>query len=175
MAHSYAAASFARPERTVERKASRSQFLQSDSAIGTAVARRIYRFLAVDFHGDHAVGKIHGGFDGIGKSAVYVLFDDKSVNDDVDGMLEVFAEFYIFVQRTHFAVHLHAHKAHFAVFFEKVFKFTLFCAHNGRGDYKLCSFGRLHYLGVDFIHAQLCDLSAAHGAMRNTDVREQQS
>ena len=55
--------------------------------------------------------KRRNSFDTVGKTGLYALFDNKSVNDYLDSMLFIFLYLYLFRKVIGYAVYTHSHIA----------------------------------------------------------------
>ena len=67
-------------------------------------------FLSADNVNPHkSPCKRRNSFDTVGKTGLYALFDNKSVNDYLDSMLFIFLYLYLFRKVIGYAVYTHSH------------------------------------------------------------------
>ena len=80
--------------------------------IRAGIILREKHFLSADNVNAHkSACKRRNSFDTVGKSGLYALFDNKSVNDYLDSVLLVFLYLYFFRKVIGYAVYTHSHIA----------------------------------------------------------------
>ena len=94
----------------------------------------------------------------------------QAIHHDLDGVLFLFVQGRRFVQRVHFAVDAHAHKAVLERLLQQLHMFALAGADDGRQQLNAAALGHGQHGRNDLIQALLADLPAAVGAVGDTDA-----
>ena len=103
---------FASSKWIVEGEHSRSKLVNGYAMLRAGIVLREKHFLSADNVNPYkSPCKRRNSFDTVGKTGLYALFDNKSVNDYLDRVLFIFLYFYLFRKVIGYAVYTHSHIA----------------------------------------------------------------
>ena len=129
-----------------------------------------------DDHADHPARQRRGGFDAVGQTgADGLLLHHKAVNDNVDGVLDVFIQLDFFRQVVHAAVHAHADIAASGRVLEHLLVHTLLRTDDRRQHHKAHAVFQFRKLRDDLIDRLLLDDLAADRTVGYADARVEQA
>ena len=160
----------------VEREHSRHQFLDGNSVLRAGVALGEVQFLPVDdIDVDKPSGEIPGGFDTLCQSGFYAVLHYKAVNYYFYGVLLVLLQGYLLGEVVGDPVHAHTGVSGLPGGFELLLVLALASSDHGSQHLELGALRQFHYLIDYLVNGLLLYLSAADGAVRDSDTGVHQS
>ena len=167
----------------VEREVTRLQVIDGVAVLGARQGKRVFEQLAgaLPFlhepDGDVALGQARSRLDGLGDAAQRPVLDGDTVDDDLDGVLELLVKRHAFlvVETDDLAVDAHAGKALGTQVLEKLRVLALAAAHDGRQNQRLATRSCLGDLVGDLVGRLALDDTPALRAVRRTDAGVQKS
>ena len=174
----------ARTERIVKREHSRRQLTNTYSVFlaGIALRERHFRvtlklFTVAKYYGNDKISVCQRkrGFNRVRKSRAHILAAHESVDDYLNGVLDVLVELYFLAKVVHRAVHAYTHVTALFRILEYLLVHTLFAAYHRREHHKARTLGKHHYAVDYLIDGLLTYLLTAYGTVRYTDASVKQT
>ena len=139
------------------------------------ILRKQDRFAVFHVDGGEPVRHFERGLERVGDAALYPLFYDKAVNDDLNGVLIVLFERDLFGKIVNDAVDSDSYEAAFYGVFKHFLMFALTASHDGRKDLYARALRQLEDAVDHLVDGLARYLAAADGTVRHADPGKKQT
>ena len=140
-----------------------------------AAVRLCRLFCRLTFRNRNAVGEVERRFKRLRQARFNPVFDDDTINDDFDIVLDLFVEGGNVGDFVILAVDFDALKAFFLKFGEFFAVFAFAAANNRREEIKTRAFAFFQQTVDHFGHGLRCDRQTSCGRIRNADARPEEA